>query len=134
RVDRLFFFSSRRRHTRFSRDWSSDVCSSDLLPDSLGGRVWDRRYFDAGSGFRNLPLGQKQTISNAAERGPTEAKKKTLSHRAGKEAPQFALWLGPALCRCFAPVRVSRPLLRRRSENPDCHKNVTLIAVNADKL
>src|SRR5690606_39902598 len=27
---RTFFFSSRRRHTRFSRDWSSDVCSSDL--------------------------------------------------------------------------------------------------------
>src|SRR5690606_41117591 len=27
-----FLFSSRRRHTRFSRDWSSDVCSSDLLP------------------------------------------------------------------------------------------------------
>src|SRR5690606_39481868 len=27
-------FSSRRRHTRFSRDWSSDVCSSDLAPDS----------------------------------------------------------------------------------------------------
>src|SRR5690606_39900364 len=27
----LFFFSSRRRHTRFSRDWSSDVCSSVLL-------------------------------------------------------------------------------------------------------
>src|SRR2546429_3540617 len=28
----FFFFSSRRRHTRCSRDWSSDVCSSDLLP------------------------------------------------------------------------------------------------------
>src|SRR2546429_4208335 len=27
----LFFFSSRRRHTRCSRDWSSDVCSSDLI-------------------------------------------------------------------------------------------------------
>src|SRR5690606_40135799 len=26
-----FFFSSRRRHTRLSRDWSSDVCSSDLV-------------------------------------------------------------------------------------------------------
>src|SRR2546422_5176847 len=26
----FFFFSSRRRHTRCSRDWSSDVCSSDL--------------------------------------------------------------------------------------------------------
>src|SRR5260370_26720540 len=28
----VFFFSSRRRHTRFNCDWSSDVCSSDLLP------------------------------------------------------------------------------------------------------
>src|SRR5207247_6965592 len=27
----LFFFSSRRRHTRSTRDWSSDVCSSDLV-------------------------------------------------------------------------------------------------------
>src|SRR5699024_11313990 len=29
-VSSLFFFSSRRRHTRSKRDWSSDVCSSDL--------------------------------------------------------------------------------------------------------
>src|SRR5438105_7690582 len=28
----FFFFSSRRRHTRSTRDWSSDVCSSDLRP------------------------------------------------------------------------------------------------------
>src|SRR5690606_40522634 len=34
---KLFFFSSRRRHTRFSRDWSSDVCSSDL--DAPSGHV-----------------------------------------------------------------------------------------------
>src|SRR5205809_5194267 len=33
----LFFFSSRRRHTRCSRDWSSDVCSSDLL--------WNASFF-----------------------------------------------------------------------------------------
>src|SRR5260370_32993701 len=33
----LFFFSSRRRHTRFKCDWSSDVCSSDLSPiDAIG--------------------------------------------------------------------------------------------------
>src|SRR6266496_5618118 len=31
----LFFFSSRRRHTRSLRDWSSDVCSSDLGPHDL---------------------------------------------------------------------------------------------------
>src|SRR5256884_9998704 len=30
----MFFFSSRRRHTRCSRDWSSDVCSSDLEESS----------------------------------------------------------------------------------------------------
>src|SRR6476620_12391284 len=30
----FFFFSSRRRHTRYWRDWSSDVCSSDLNPRS----------------------------------------------------------------------------------------------------
>src|SRR5690606_39613310 len=33
----FFFFSSRRRHTRFSRDWSSDVCSSDLPVGLFGG-------------------------------------------------------------------------------------------------
>src|SRR3712207_6889479 len=32
----FFFFSSRRRHTRYWRDWSSDVCSSDLV--SAGGQ------------------------------------------------------------------------------------------------
>src|SRR2546430_9242371 len=31
----FFFFSSRRRHTRFDCDWSSDVCSSDLIDDTL---------------------------------------------------------------------------------------------------
>src|SRR5690349_1240323 len=35
RKDQFFFFSSRRRHTRSLRDWSSDVCSSDL---TLGSR------------------------------------------------------------------------------------------------
>src|SRR5256885_16859716 len=35
----VFFFSSRRRHTRLQGDWSSDVCSSDLMDDlgRLGG-------------------------------------------------------------------------------------------------
>src|SRR3712207_7165884 len=37
----LFFFSSRRRHTRYWRDWSSDVCSSDLnaSPNVLAQRL-----------------------------------------------------------------------------------------------
>src|SRR3712207_7072368 len=50
----LFFFSSRRRHTRYWRDWSSDVCSSDLDP---GGRARPRalriaRARDARGGGR----------------------------------------------------------------------------------
>src|SRR5437660_7802348 len=41
----FFFFSSRRRHTRWPRDWSSDVCSSDLsLAD--GGATPRRRPVD----------------------------------------------------------------------------------------
>src|SRR5437870_13195100 len=36
---RLFFFSSRRRHTRWPRDWSSDVCSSDLHKKFLASLV-----------------------------------------------------------------------------------------------
>src|SRR5207302_8319127 len=35
RLLNYFFFSSRRRHTRFSRDWSSDVCSSDLYRERI---------------------------------------------------------------------------------------------------
>src|SRR5215217_9344765 len=43
----FFFFSSRRRHTRYWRDWSSDVCSSDLV-------LLERRIVDnAVRKFRN---------------------------------------------------------------------------------
>src|SRR6266498_4495111 len=50
----FFFFSSRRRHTRCGRDWSSDVCSSDL--DAA------RRY--AGMGWSIIPVipGKKPAI------------------------------------------------------------------------
>src|SRR5256885_5122700 len=35
----LFFFSSRRRHTRLQGDWSSDVCSSDLAAETLKAEI-----------------------------------------------------------------------------------------------
>src|SRR5699024_11879787 len=41
----FFFFSSRRRHTRSKRDWSSDVCSSDLLSFGLAISPPLRRLF-----------------------------------------------------------------------------------------
>src|SRR5690606_3606784 len=47
----LFFFSGRRRHTRFSRDWSSDVCSSDLGDaDTRGAAVARGRLVSDGDG------------------------------------------------------------------------------------
>src|SRR5690625_7732901 len=41
----VFFFSSRRRHTRWPRDWSSDVCSSDLKENVLFSNVGDSRAY-----------------------------------------------------------------------------------------
>src|SRR2546430_5363982 len=61
----LFFFSSRRRHTRFDCDWSSDVCSSDLhfcnVAD-LPGQITSHQIYGVGEVFpgaghpRNLSL------------------------------------------------------------------------------
>src|SRR5438874_9819671 len=50
----FFFFSSRRRHTRSLRDWSSDVCSSDLGGRHAGGPTVSRRICRdfGGSGIR----------------------------------------------------------------------------------
>src|SRR5690606_41156753 len=51
-------FSSRRRHTRFSRDWSSDVCSSDLLfpYDRLVGVALKLEEFSAPVAHRVLAV------------------------------------------------------------------------------
>src|SRR5690606_22385085 len=59
----FFFFSSRRRHTRFSRDWSSDVCSSDL---SAGVEVALKMAFQW---FRNRGDEPRRTKFVALENG-----------------------------------------------------------------
>src|SRR5690606_40887234 len=48
----FFFFSSRRRHTRFSRDWSSDVCSSDLFQN-----ISMKNIYVSGSGIAGFFMG-----------------------------------------------------------------------------
>src|SRR5690625_216898 len=52
-----FFFSSRRRHTRWPRDWSSDVCSSDLPgvgPEHSYLKTTNRAQYHAVSGSEAL--------------------------------------------------------------------------------
>src|SRR6266498_4306448 len=63
-----FFFSSRRRHTRCGRDWSSDVCSSDLGDRPRPPRGGDLpgltqySYRDAMSGFFEFPTENARRI------------------------------------------------------------------------
>src|SRR5256886_10959737 len=48
----LFFFSSRRRHTRFDCDWSSDVCSSDLASPRAAATLFDGMLRARGRALR----------------------------------------------------------------------------------
>src|SRR6266853_3306743 len=72
----FFFFSSRRRHTRFDCDWSSDVCSSDLDRFRHGARadheseavLADERRRGGGDPFREeLRLGVDEAAAKAVE-------------------------------------------------------------------
>src|SRR5207302_7639665 len=72
----FFFFSSRRRHTRFSRDWSSDVCSSDLA-DAWG----DRRRITTAAARRE----QDRPARPRARRGASTAASRSEERRVGKE-------------------------------------------------
>src|SRR5438067_13185700 len=57
--DTWFFFSSRRRHTRSKRDWSSDVCSSDLARAEQAGKIAHRAVLQVapGAGEEQQPRG-----------------------------------------------------------------------------
>src|SRR5436309_16140512 len=89
----FFFFSSRRRHTRFSRDWSSDVCSSDLLESfshprsSRKGRktLVDRQFSAARNGLshRLPPAGGAPADDSASH--PPASESRSEERRVGKE-------------------------------------------------
>src|SRR5207249_9666576 len=62
----LFFFSSRRRHTRSKRDWSSDVCSSDLVGVGRAELLVDLVAADLGQVVA-LPV-EEQVVEQRARR------------------------------------------------------------------
>src|SRR5690606_40842324 len=100
---KVIFISSRSRHTRFSRDWSSDVCSSDLnahasyYADKFNGRrTASGRKFDNSkytAAHRKLPFGTMLRVTNESsglfvdvevtDRGPfTKGREIDLSKKA----------------------------------------------------
>src|SRR5437867_12099249 len=85
----MFFFSSRRRHTRSYGDWSSDVCSSDLVPPDLFGKL------DEESLHRSGLRGHVERIRppSPCQRGPsasalryTSRYRRSEERRVGKES------------------------------------------------
>src|SRR2546430_11423983 len=85
----LFFFSSRRRHTRFDCDWSSDVCSSDLVllspalfQKATGGEIFRMGVWGGKNGtlFPHFP-----EITKAAEAASDHAAVRSEERRVGKE-------------------------------------------------
>src|SRR5690348_18307355 len=77
----VFFYSGRRRHTSWTGDWSSDVCSSDLVRDART----DRR--DAG---RLQPLDQPR-VQRLDDRADV-LRRRSEERRVGKERRSWWAW------------------------------------------
>src|SRR5207245_9854874 len=111
-----FFFSSRRRHTRCYRDWSSDVCSSDLKPPKLAeqgwlGLVYPEEFGGVGLGFVDLTVLMEEMgrvvmpgpflatlLGGLAilEAGSAEQKKQWLPRLADGKAKAALAWTEPS--------------------------------------
>src|SRR2546422_4528929 len=78
-----FFFSSRRRHTRCSRDWSSDVCSSDLTDHvEVNVVVGIDEVAGARPVFLDPGVDAESPLPTRRERNPPTAVREQLATRA----------------------------------------------------
>src|SRR5690606_41125997 len=109
----LVFFSSRRRHTRFSRDWSSDVCSSDLF-----------RHLWPGFGVEEVPI---RSVTNGVH-GPTWS-----ARELGKLLGESEMDSGAGL-RGMQPVKSGRASGRERVEAPGEQAAVQIGGRNGQNL
>src|SRR5206468_7381849 len=104
------FFSSRRRHTRSDRDWSSDVCSSDLYEVHHGVRIQDSAVIAAAMlsaryiTDRRLPDKAIDLIDEAASRLRMEI--------TSKPQPLDEIEIGRASCRERVENRAGRGVLQ----------------------
>src|SRR5699024_12144610 len=89
----VFFFSSRRRHTRSKRDWSSDVCSSDLTRSLAAGLA----------GARSAGIADLTTAVMEARKSSVDA---AIADLSGK--------IGRASCRERAESTVAAVIIRTK--------------------
>src|SRR5882757_2146225 len=109
----LFFFSSRRRHTRYWRDWSSDVCSSDLLGECRSGKPRAAAEIDGALEKRRLLRGRsyrEHRLEQQLRRAVIE-----LAQQRGFEARRVLVEQRPNI----AP-RHRRQLFRAEPHQPHC--------------
>src|SRR5690348_13030891 len=112
----FFFFSSRRRHTRWTGDWSSDVCSSDLGRDGGGTGAPPVCYSRAGlgrigsglAGPRMRRRDRKSTRLNSSHPSISYAvfclKKKTDAINIGSTVPRILAGKAPVATRPLGPM------------------------------
>src|SRR5256886_10795925 len=129
----VFFFSSRRRHTRFDCDWSSDVCSSDLvitpsvqiLPSSLGAKqAWWTTFPSRERVHPTLDATLPQHIQRPAARavpfhaGSSHSRQKAPPGRGAPPAQPHLLAVVQsriALSRSLESLQLPLPLLYSRN-------------------
>src|SRR5207247_6866780 len=154
----LFFFSSRRRHTRSTRDWSSDVCSSDLETIYAGAKLEDQdggcehspddegaasaeavpihtgrdTGNDAGFHFRRLTdLNKSPAGRGIGERKPraaTGAGHDRRQRRAAAASLCFLFALAATLCFWPAGWRRAAIIASQAFLSPQCHFMLPLTA------
>src|SRR5690606_40414279 len=91
---RFFFFSSRRRHTRFSRDWSSDVCSSDLHFRMPGSRkepcfLWNDRRLLATPPVRPMTCSLGPRVWSRLEHASVRSRRFTFARRSEEHTSEL---------------------------------------------
>src|SRR5215217_2153092 len=93
----FFFFSSRRRHTRYWRDWSSDVCSSDLVAET---EKYPHVTYFFGGGEEDPEEGERRELVPSPRDVATYDEKPEMSAREaadafvrawGEDEPRFAI-------------------------------------------
>src|SRR5690625_375632 len=89
----FFFFSSRRRHTRWPRDWSSDVCSSDLCvrtAEEQDKELWDLSDQELAEISEHLDDSVRSVLSVEGSIGSRDAKGGTAPARVAEQGDAVA--------------------------------------------